>query len=102
MLCLLLTWIFVTTSLQSAASQIITPPFGTFDVLGLSAEAIFFKDALTKVGITVDVFQVSPYKGAYDMFGQSEITAEQEDQLNWILDENYAIIVNAIASGRDF
>jgi len=84
----------------AAANRIITPPSVTFDVLGLSAEAIFLKDALTKIGISVDVFQVSPYKGAFDTFGQAEITPEQEEQLNWILDENYSIIVNAIATGR--
>ena len=84
----------------SAANRIITPPSVTFDVLGLSAEAIFLKDALTKIGISVDVFQVSPYKGAFDTFGQAEITPEQEEQLNWILDENFSIIVNAIAIGR--
>jgi protease-4 len=47
----------------AAANRIITPPSVTFDVLGLSAEAIFLKDALTKIGVSVDVFQVSPYKG---------------------------------------
>jgi len=84
----------------TAADRIITPPSVTFNVLGLSAEAIFLKDALTKIGIYVDVFQISPYKGAFDTFGQASITPEQEEQLNWILDENFAIIVNAIARGR--
>ncbi len=84
----------------TAADRIITPPTVTFNVLGLSAEAIFLKDALTKIGISIDVFQVSPYKGAFDTFGQATITPEQEEQLNWILDENFAIIVTAIARGR--
>ena len=84
----------------AAANRIITPPSVTFNVLGLSAEAIFLKDALTKIGITVDVFQVSPYKGAFDTFGQADITPEQEEQLNWILDENFSTIIKAISPGR--
>ena len=35
------------------------------------------------------------------MFGQANITPEQEEQLNWILDENFSILVNAIASRRN-
>ena len=84
----------------AAADRIISPPSANFELLGLNAEAIFLNEALSKIGIAVDVFQVSPYKGAYDTFGQSTITPEQEEQLNWILDENFAIIVKGIATGR--
>jgi len=84
----------------SAADTIITPASSTFEVLGLNAETIFLNDALTKMGIDVEVFQVSPYKGAYDMLGKADISPEQKEQLNWLLDENFNIIVEGISTGR--
>ncbi len=39
----------------AAADKIFVPPSANFDFLGLRAEATFFKDALTQIGVEVDV-----------------------------------------------
>ncbi len=84
----------------SAASRIIVPPTTEFTVLGMRTEATFFKDALQHLGIKVDVFQISPYKTSYNRFSESEITAEQRQQLEWLLEDTYDQLTAAMAAGR--
>ncbi len=82
------------------ADQIVVPPMTRFEVLGMRSETIFLKDALGRLGIEADVVQISPFKTAYNELGESDITPEQEQQLNWILDDAYDQITAAIAAGR--
>ena len=84
----------------TAADKIIVPPPTSFDVLGLRSEAIFLKDALDRLGLEADVIQISPYKTAYDGFVRSDISAEQKEQLDWILDDTYETVTQAMADGR--
>jgi protease-4 len=84
----------------SAADQIIIPPGTQFDVLGLRAEVIFMKDALSRLGIEADAIQVSPYKTGPNMFTESDITPEHREQLNELLDEWYDIVTVEMAAGR--
>jgi protease-4 len=84
----------------TAADKIIIPPATSFDVLGIRSEAIFLKDALDRLGLEADVIQISPYKTAYDGFVRSEISAEQQEQLDWILDDTYETVTQAMADGR--
>lgn len=84
----------------AAADRIIAPQSAQFDVLGLRMEAMFFKDALQQIGLHVDVVQISPYKTAGNMFSESAITPEQEEQMTWLLDDLYDTLTAAMADGR--
>lgn len=84
----------------AAADRIIAPPSATFDVLGLRSSVTFLKDSLGMAGLKFDVIQISPYKSAFDQFGKSEMSPQLEEQINWLLDEQYDIITTAIAEGR--
>jgi protease IV len=84
----------------TAADRIVIPPGSHFEVLGLSSEAVFLKDALAQLGVQVEVVQISPYKAAGNMFSRSDITPEQQEQMEWLLDESYDMLTAAIASGR--
>jgi protease-4 len=84
----------------TAADKIIVPSSSRFEVVGMRVESVFLKDALGRIGIETDVVQISPFKTAYNEFGESDITPEQEQQLNWILDDAYEQITSAIAIGR--
>jgi protease-4 len=85
----------------SAADRIIAPPSTTFDVLGLNSEVVFLKDALDRLGVVADVLQISPYKTAFNMFDKSDITPQQREQIDWLLDDLYQLITNSIAEGRN-
>jgi protease IV len=84
----------------TAADRIIIPPGSHFEVLGLRSEAIFLKDALAQVGVQVEVVQISPYKSSGNMFSKSDVTPEQQEQMEWLLDENYDMLTAAMATGR--
>lgn len=87
--------------IATAADRVIAPPTSEFGVLGVRLETMFLKDALAKLGITFDNVQISPYKTAYNMFDKQQITPEQQDQLEWLLDETYAFLTAAIVNGRN-
>jgi len=84
-----------------SADRIVIPPSANFDVLGLHADAVFLKDALNNLGIKAEVIQISPYKTGFDNMSKSDMSAEYREQIEWILDETFGYIVDAIARGRD-
>jgi protease-4 len=83
-----------------AADTIVVPPSATLTIVGLRAEIQFLKDALAKVGLAAEVEAVSPYKSAGDMFVRSDISPENREQLERLLDARFAEIVRAIGEGR--
>ncbi len=83
-----------------AADEIIVPPTATWNVLGLHTEVQFLKDALAKVGIEAEVEAVSPYKSAGEMFVRSDISPENREQLDRLLDGRYAELVRVIGERR--
>lgn len=84
----------------TAANRIVAPISSRFEVLGLRSESLFLKDALARVGIQADMVQISPYKTAGNMFSKAEMTPEQQEQVEWLLDDEYQMITAAIAAGR--
>lgn len=86
--------------LATVADRIIVPPAAQFDAFGLHSEVTFLKTALEKVGIGVDAVQISPYKTAANTFTKEDITPEQQEQLDWLLDDLYDQITAAFADGR--
>ncbi|MDX1415848.1 MAG: signal peptide peptidase SppA, partial [Candidatus Promineifilaceae bacterium] len=86
----------------AAADRVIVPPGATFEVLGLHTEVLFLKEALQKIGVQVDVVQISPYKTAMDTLQYSDMTPEFRAQLNWLLDDQYDTITAALAADRGF
>lgn len=84
----------------SAADEIILQPSGEVTTLGLFQQAVFFKDALAALGMTVDVVAISPYKSAFDSFARANLSPESRQQLEWLLDSRYETLVGGIAEGR--
>jgi protease-4 len=84
-----------------AADQILIPPSATLLILGLRTEIQFLKDALAKVGLAAEVEAVSPYKSAGDQFVRSDISPENREQLERLLDARFAEVLRAIGAGRN-
>ncbi|MDX1614320.1 MAG: signal peptide peptidase SppA [Candidatus Promineifilaceae bacterium] len=84
----------------SAADAIVSPPLSSFQVLGLRAELLFLKDALENAGIEAEVIQISPYKTAFDPLAKADMSPEQEEQLNWLLDDLYDRLTAEMADAR--
>lgn len=86
--------------LASACDQIVMPPGAEWSVLGLRREYVFLKDALAQVGLSVDVFNVSPFKSAGDQFTRIDFSEESRAQAEWLLEETWRELVRGIAEGR--
>ncbi|MEW5985930.1 MAG: signal peptide peptidase SppA [Chloroflexota bacterium] len=84
----------------SAAEQIIVPPTTRFDVVGVRSEVVFVKETLARLGIEADVLQISPYKTAYNALSHQDMSPEQREQLNWLLDDTFDLVTAGMAEGR--
>ena len=87
--------------IATAADEIITPPTALWSVLGIYTEVQYLRDALARIGVEAEVEAVSPYKSAYERFVRSEMTPENREQLERLLDRRYDTLVEAIAGARN-
>ena len=86
--------------LACACDEIIMPPSAEWGVIGFLREYVFYKDALERLGIGVDVINVSPYKSAFDQFVRTDFSEESRAQAEWLLGAQYDELVRGIAEGR--
>ena len=86
--------------LACACDEIIMPPSAEWGVTGFLREYLFYKDALDRLGIGVDVINVSPYKSAFDQFVHTDFSEESRAQAEWLLGAQYDELVRGIAEGR--
>jgi protease IV len=86
--------------LACAADTILMPPPAFLNLVGLRLEVTFLKDALALAGVEAEVVAVSPYKSAGERFARSDISPENREQLERILDARFGALVAAIAQGR--
>ncbi|MDX1436485.1 MAG: signal peptide peptidase SppA [Anaerolineales bacterium] len=86
--------------IASAADQIITPPVGGWNVVGLRIETVFVAEALKFLDLEAEVISVSPYKDGGDALTRTDISPESRENLNSLLDAYYEELTAAIAQGR--
>lgn len=86
--------------IASAGDKILMQPGGELNTIGLREQAVFLRDALDTLGVSLDSVAISPYKGAFDRFTRDTISPEGQKQLEWLLDSRYQIILEGIAEGR--
>lgn len=86
--------------LASAADRISVTPAGTLEVVGLAAESMFFLDALETLGVRAEVVQVGAYKSAGESFTRREMSAEQREMMESIIDDLFGQLVEDIALAR--
>jgi protease-4 len=86
--------------IASACDEIILQPGGSLNTLGLVAQPTFLRSALESIGVQLDAVAITPFKGAYDSLTRDEISPEGRQQLDWLLDSRYEILVEGVAAGR--
>lgn len=86
--------------LASGADVVLMNPAQQLMLVGLSAELMFFREALDMVGIHPQFTRRSQYKSAAEAMTDTEASAPQREQVNALLDDMNARMVARIASGR--
>jgi protease-4 len=68
--------------LSTVSDKIFLSPEAVMDFKGLSAEITFYKKALDKIGVEVQVLRHGKFKGAVEPYMLEEISKENREQIN--------------------
>ena len=69
----------------SVADKIMLNPQGMVDWHGLASQPMFFKDAMAKLGVKMQVFKVGTFKSAVEPFINSEMSDANREQVTSFL-----------------
>lgn len=99
-------WVFTeglnngTLLLASAASRVVLVPAGEVVIHGIYAEALYFKNLLTKIGVEADILHCGDYKSAGEPFYRTGPSKEDEEQTNRLIDSIFNTWVDEVAKSR--
>jgi protease IV len=86
--------------MASACSRVYMSPVDVLDMKGIALETMYFKNALDKLGVKVDVEHAGKYKDFGDMFVKTSMSPETREVMTSLADSLYGDLVNTIAKGR--
>ncbi|MEA5535747.1 signal peptide peptidase SppA [Crocosphaera sp. XPORK-15E] len=86
--------------LSSLADTLIINPMGSMEINGIGVEPLFWKNALDKYGIGVQVVRVGSYKSAVEPFTRTTLSPENEEQLAVLLNNIWGDFLNTVGSSR--
>jgi protease-4 len=67
---------------------------------GLTANLMFFKGALEKMGIEMQYVKVGSYKGAIESFTRTDLSPENREQISEYIGDIFTTVVDAISESR--
>ena len=86
--------------ISSVADKIMLNPEGTLDWHGLASEPMFFKDALAKIGVKMQVFKVGTFKSAVEPFTNTEMSEANREQVTAFLGSIWKNLVADVSKSR--
>ena len=86
--------------LASVADKIYLSPDDVLNVKGFRIAELYFKNALDKLGISVEVDHIGRYKDAGDIFTRTAMSPETREVLSQVVDQIYNSFASAVAQSR--
>lgn len=86
--------------LASVADKVAINPQGMLDLHGLSSTPVFFKDALQKLGIEMQIFRVGTYKSMVEMYTETKMSEANREQVTSYLNDAWGFIKEDMAESR--
>ena len=86
--------------LSSLADEIVVNPLGTMELNGLSSKQTFFKGALEKYGVGVQVIRVGDYKSAVEPYIRADLSEENREQTKALLMDLWGKFLDTVAQSR--
>ena len=86
--------------LSTAADKIYVSPSSTVDFKGLSGEVMFYKKALEKIGVEVQVTRHGKFKGAVEPYILDQLSKENEEQIKSYVGSIWSHVVENISKAR--
>ncbi|HTN69221.1 MAG TPA: signal peptide peptidase SppA [Dysgonamonadaceae bacterium] len=87
--------------IASVADKIAINPQGMLDLHGLAATPLFFKDALDKLGVEIQVFKVGTYKSAVEPFILTSMSEANREQVSSYLNDLWSHIESDMMQSRN-
>jgi len=86
--------------LASVADKVAINPQGMLDIHGLSSILLFYKDALEKMGVGIQLFKVGTYKSFAESFTQTEMSDANREQITSFINDIWNNMKNEMAASR--
>ena len=87
--------------LSTAADKIYINPGAMVDFKGLSSEVMFYKNALDKLGIEVQVTRHGKFKGAVEPFLLDKLSPENREQIKAYAGSIWSHVLQSISESRN-
>ncbi len=87
--------------LSSAADKIFINPAAMVDFKGLSSQVMFYKKALDKLGVEVQVTRHGKFKGAVEPFIRDNLSVDNKEQIKDYMGSIWNIVLDAISGSRN-
>ena len=84
----------------SAAEKVYALPEAFFEFNGMYLEVLFMKGLLDKVGIEPEILRAGDFKGAVESYSRTDLSSENELQLQSVLDSFNQVFVSQVAKAR--
>jgi protease-4 len=84
----------------SAATRLWVPPSASVFLVGLRLDGVFLAGLLERLGVRADVVRVGEYKTAAEPLLRREMSPQQREQLEGLLEDRFQVLVEALAEGR--
>lgn len=83
-----------------SADSITLTEYGDLETVGLHGSVSFYKGLFEKLGVQADMLHCGAYKAALEPYTRTEPSKEFAENINWLLDGEYARWTQLIADGR--
>jgi protease IV len=87
--------------LSTAADKIYLNPGSMMEFKGLSGEVMFYKKALEKIGVEVQVIRHGKFKGAVEPFLLDGLSKENREQITDYVGSIWENVISAISASRN-
>lgn len=87
--------------LATVSDEIYVNPEGSIDFKGLALETMFYKGALEKLGIEMQIVKVGTFKSAVEPFIQEKMSDANRVQMSSVLNDMYDDMIQNISESRN-
>jgi len=88
--------------MASVADKVILNAYGDCMLTGMSAQLMYYKDLIDRLGIDVQLIRHGKYKSAGEPYVRSEMSQENKEQYETMLGTIWSVIADGVAASRDF
>lgn len=87
--------------LASSSDSIFSNPMGMLDVNGYAAMIPFFKGAMEKLDVEMDVYYAGQFKSATEPFRRKSMSEQNRAQTREYLNDNFQLYLEEVANSRN-